>query len=180
MKRKTSASLLALFLSACSSSGTPLTAMPQEVDIPRFMGPWYVIANIPTIFESGAHNALEIYTWNEEEKRIDIDFRFNKDALDGPIKKLPQKGWIYNETTKSEWRVQPLWPFKLAYLILDVAPDYSDTIIGVPSRKYVWIMARTPTISAKRMKELTEKVQSFGYDPAKLQTIPHSPAKKAP
>ncbi len=171
-KQLAAVSLISAFVTACASSGPPLTAMEREVDLPRFMGQWYVIANIPTVFESGAHNAIETYTWNSEEKRIDIDFRFQKDSFTGPTKKIPQKGWIYNEQTKAEWRVQPLWPFKLAYLILDVAPDYSDTIIGVPSRKYVWIMARTPKISDKRYQELVGKVVELGYDRAKLQIVP--------
>ena len=29
------------------------------VDIERFMGDWYVIANIPTFIEKGATNAIE-------------------------------------------------------------------------------------------------------------------------
>ena len=36
------------------------------VDVDRFMGDWYVIANIPTFAEKGAHNAVESY-------RLDAD-----------------------------------------------------------------------------------------------------------
>jgi len=50
-------SLLSL-LSACRSSHAPLTTASQ-VDLPKFMGDWYVIANIPTSIERGAHNAVE-------------------------------------------------------------------------------------------------------------------------
>jgi len=164
-----------LLLTSCSSGGTPLTAMDRSLDLPKFMGRWYVIANIPTYFEKGAHNATETYTWNHEENRIDIDFSFNKDSLDGPVKKIPQTGWVYNETTKAEWRVQPLWPLKLAYLVLDVAPDYSDTIIGVPSRNYVWIMARESSLKPARYKALVKKVKELGYDTSLLQLIPHNP-----
>jgi apolipoprotein D and lipocalin family protein len=32
-----------------------------SVDLERFMGDWYVIANIPTFIEKGAHNAVEGY-----------------------------------------------------------------------------------------------------------------------
>ncbi|HSN72991.1 MAG TPA: lipocalin family protein, partial [Steroidobacteraceae bacterium] len=34
----------------------------EQVDLERFMGRWYVIANIPTFIEKGAHNATETYT----------------------------------------------------------------------------------------------------------------------
>lgn len=164
----------AIFLQGCSSTkkDLPVQNTVPNVDLPRFMGRWYVIANIPTIFEKGAFNAIENYTWNEKKNRIDVDFTFNKDAFDGPLKSMPQKAFIYNQDTKAEWRIQPWWPLKFAYLVVDLAPDYSDTIIGVPSREYVWIMARTPQIYEKRYQELVSKVQSLGYDIAKLQKVP--------
>ena len=49
--------ILAMTLSACSTS-TPLKTVPR-VDLDRFMGDWYVIANIPTFIERDAHNAVE-------------------------------------------------------------------------------------------------------------------------
>jgi apolipoprotein D and lipocalin family protein len=144
----------------------------SKVEISRFMGQWYVIANIPTFLEKNAFNATEKYTWNQDAQRIDIDFRFNKNSFDGPEKKIPQKAFIYNTQTNAEWRVQPFWPLKFAYLIVGLADDYSDTIIGVPDRGHVWIMARTPKISETRYNELVEKVKSFGYDITQLQKVP--------
>ncbi|MDH3935419.1 MAG: lipocalin family protein, partial [Gammaproteobacteria bacterium] len=38
----------------------------EYVDINRFMGDWYVIANIPTFVETGAHNAIESYALNAD------------------------------------------------------------------------------------------------------------------
>jgi apolipoprotein D and lipocalin family protein len=55
------------------------------VDLERFMGDWYVVANIPTFLEKGAHNALEYYTLNSDGT-IAATFRFNKDGFDGPVK----------------------------------------------------------------------------------------------
>ena len=152
----------------------PQPTVPK-VEISKFMGPWYVIASIPTAFEGGAYNAVETYTWNEEKERIDVDFRFNKDSFDGPEKKYPQKAFIYDQESKAEWRVQPFWPLKFAYLIVGLADDYSDTIVGVPDRSHVWIMAREPRITETRYNELVAKVKSLGYDLSKLQKVPQRP-----
>lgn len=171
------ATLSLLTLQGCNSMDKNLPPQPtvERVELPRFMGKWYVIASIPTSFEKGAFNATEIYTWNESKKRIDVDFKFNKDGFDGKVKSIPQTAWVYNEKTNSEWRVRPFWPLSFAYLIVDLASDYSDTIIGVPSRNYVWIMAREPQISDKRYEELVAKVKSLGYDLSKLQRVPQRP-----
>ena len=39
----------------------PPIPVVAHVDLERFMGDWYVIANIPTFVEKGAHNAVESY-----------------------------------------------------------------------------------------------------------------------
>jgi apolipoprotein D and lipocalin family protein len=144
----------------------------EHIELPRFMGRWYVIASIPTRFEKGAFNATETYTWNEKKQQIDIDFRFNQDSATGPEKKIPQRAFIYNEESKAEWRVQPFWPLKFAYLIVGIANDYSDTVIGVPDRGNVWIMARTPKIDETRYAQLVSQIQNLGYDIGELKKVP--------
>lgn len=153
------------------SSTKPLPTV-SYVDIPKFMGDWYVIANIPTFVEKGANNAIESYSWNAQENRIDVDFHYNADSPKGPIKKYPQKAWIYDKKTNAEWRVQPWWPLKFSYLIIDLAPDYSYTVIGVPSRNYVWIMARKPSMDPVLFDSIVAKIKTLGYDTSLIQKVP--------
>ena len=68
--------------------------------------------------------------------------------------------------------MQFLWPFKSAYLITRLDDDYQTTIIGVPSRKYVWIMARTKVIPEARYQELVAEVKRTGHDVSKLRKVP--------
>lgn len=162
--------LLLVFFISCATSEAPLKKV-DTVDTQKFMGRWYVISNIPTFIEKGAHNAIETYTWNDKEKRIDIDFRFNKDAPDGELKVYPQKAWVYSDSG-NEWRVQPFWPLKFAYLIIDLAPDYSWTVIGVPNRNYVWIMARTPSLDKTTYDGIIGRLKNQNYDVEKIQLVP--------
>ena len=50
-----------------------------------------------------------------------------------------------------------LWPFKLPFLIIDLADDDSYTVIGVPNRKYIWIMARQPELSDNDYNNIIKK-----------------------
>lgn len=164
-----------LLTGGCSTmeSKGPLKTV-SFVDIPKFMGTWYVIANIPTFVEKGATNAVESYSWNEKEKRIDVEFRYHKDHPDGELKNYPQKAWIHDTATNAEWRVQPWWPLKFAYLIIDLAPDYSYTVIGVPSRNYVWIMAREKKLPEATLESILNKLKVMEYDISKIQKVPQS------
>ena len=146
----------------------------EHVELPKYMGTWYVIANIPTMFEKDAYNATETYTWNEKEKRIDVMFRFNQGGPEGKVKEYPQKAFVDNKDTQAEWLVQPLWPFKFSYLILDLAPDYSYAIVGVPNRKHVWILGRAPIMDNNVYRGLEFKLAGMGFDVAKLQKVPQT------
>jgi apolipoprotein D and lipocalin family protein len=148
---RVSALLCLAILNGCASTDMPpLEAMNRKVDLERFMGDWYVIGfipvSIPFFREEGAHNGLESYRLTDEGV-IATTYTFRKGGFDGPEKRLTPKGWVHNKATNAEWRMQFLWPFKAAYLIVYLDEDYQRTIIGVPSRKYVWIMSRDPDLS---------------------------------
>lgn len=139
-----------------SSSLPPLKVTNKPVDVMKMMGKWYVIGVKPTYFETGATNAIENYSWNEKQQRIDVDFKFNYKTFDGPVKSIPQKGFLYKKATannpdnveNAEWRVQAFPLIKLPYLILEVDHDnYSYVVVGYPNRAYAWLMARTPAVS---------------------------------
>ena len=167
--------ILTLFLSAAScqpsddSSAQTMKTVPY-VDIERFMGDWYVIANIPTFIEKRSTNAIESYYLNKKGE-IETTFTFYQDDPSGKKKVYTPKGFIYNTQTNAEWRMQFIWPFKSPFLIIDLADDYSYTVIGVPNRKYVWIMAREPQLSDETFSIITQKLAGIGYDISKIQKI---------
>ena len=168
--RVMTAATLMMVLTACSSQ--PPMATVDEVDLPRFMGDWYVIANIPTFLEKGAHNPVESYELNADGT-IATTFTFNAGSFEGEEKVYQPKGFIRNADSNAEWGMQFLWPIKADYRIVYLDEDYQYTVIGRNSRDYVWIMARTPTISQKDYSSLVARVDSLGYDLDDLQKATH-------
>ena len=67
---------LAMLLSGCGATLPPLKTV-DHVDIPRFMGDWYVIACIPTFIEKGAYNAVESYRLDPDGTIADYKFDFD-------------------------------------------------------------------------------------------------------
>ena len=162
-------SLLSL-LTGCRSSHPPLTTEPK-VDVARFMGDWYVIANIPTSVEGGAHNAVESYRL-DADGTIATTFTFRKDAFDGKVKRYCPRGFVLDKTTNAVWGMQFIWPIKSDYRIVHVSADYQRTIIGREKRDNVWIMARTPQLAETDLDELRKRVEREGYDMTKLELVP--------
>ncbi|MCJ7816028.1 MAG: lipocalin family protein [Xanthomonadales bacterium] len=160
----------AVLLSGCQAS-LPALETVDHVDLDRFMGDWYVIANIPTFVEKGAHNAVESYRL-DEDGTIATTFTFRKDAFDGPEKQYHPRGFVRNTESNAEWGMQFIWPFKGDYRIIYLADDYSATIIGRNKRDYVGLMARSPEMSDGAYRAAVEFIERAGYDTSALQRVP--------
>ena len=160
---------LALMLVACTSA--PAIPVAERVELERFMGDWYVIANIPTSPEKGAHNAVESYRL-DADGTIATTFTFRDGAFDGPEKVMHPRGFVRDRTSNAVWGMQFFWPIRAEYLIAHVDADYTETIIARSRRDYVWIMARTPRIPDADYERLRRKVADLGYDTARLERVP--------
>ncbi len=158
-------------LAGCATVRPPPTV--PMVDLPRFMGDWYVIAGRFTPFERGAHNAIENYRL-DEKGRIPTTFTFNKGALDGPRKTFRSLAFVHNAETKAEWRIQFLWPFRFPYLIVFLDEEYQATAVATDDRKYVWIMARSPELAPALEGRLMARLTELGFDTNGFVRVPHA------
>ncbi len=161
---------IALLLAACRQPSAPLATV-QHVDLPRFMGDWYVIANIPTFIETGAHNAIESYRLAGDGS-IATTFTFNADGFDGKRKTYTPRGFVVDRATNALWGMRFIWPIKADYRITYLAADYSQTIVSRQQRDYVWIMARTPAIPDTDYQRLLKLVGEQGYDVKLVRKVP--------
>lgn len=163
--------IIFLTLTACTAMPAKPISTVNYVDLRRFMGDWYVIANIPTFIEREAYNAVESYELNEEG-HIETTFSFNKGGFDGDRKVYEPTGYVKDEASNAVWGMQFIWPFKADYRIVYLNDDYSVTVIGRNKRDYVWIMARQPTIPAGLYTELLAMLETEGYDISQIQKVP--------
>ena len=161
----------ALLATGCSTGRLAEMPTVAEVDLPRFMGPWYVIANIPTVIERDAYNAVERYDLNADGT-IATTFTFRKGGFDGPLKTWRPKGFVVDPRSKALWGMQFIWPIKADYRIVHLDPAYTETIIARQKRDNVWIMARTPTIPDADYQRLVAMVAALGYVPKLVQKVP--------
>jgi apolipoprotein D and lipocalin family protein len=161
----------AIALSAFNANGKNPIPPVANVDLTRFMGDWYVIANIPTFVERKSYDAVETYEMRDDGK-IQTTFRQRKGSFDAPIDTMRPVGTVRAGTNNAVWGMQFIWPIKAEYVIVYLNDDYTQTIIGRSARDYVWIMARTPQISETDYAAHVERLRVLGYDTSKLRRIP--------
>lgn len=172
MNRKIPILLFLLVLSSGCASYPQINSVPH-VDLPRFMGDWYVIANIPTFVEKNAYNAVESYRLNPDGT-IATTFTFRKGGFNGKLKRHTPKGFVRDKQSNAIWGMRFVWPFKGDFRIIYLNDDYTQTVIGRQKRDYVWIMSKQPSIPEADMKRILVLLAREGYDISKIQKVPQS------
>lgn len=164
-----SVSSLLLLLTGCASH--PPMPTVERVDLDRFMGTWYVVANIPTWLERNAYNAVEHYAQNADGS-IATTFQFRDGAFEGPLKTYRPTGFVVDGQSNALWGMQFVWPIKADFRIVDLADDYSQVIIARQARDYVWVMTRHPEFSDDAFAHVRARIADLGYDASALKRVP--------
>jgi apolipoprotein D and lipocalin family protein len=164
--------LVAAAVSSCRSELPPIVPV-APIDLSRFMGSWYVIAAIPTRFETNAYNAVETYRLLPNGT-VDTNFRFRSGSFGGPVKTIHSTGFVRGGTGNAVWGVQVIWPIKAQYIVAYLKDDYSQVIVARDARDYTWIMARTPLIPPADYDALLTRVVNLGYSRAAIRKVPQA------
>ena len=178
--RAIAACCAAVLLGACAGSppnADPRAAVPlalaPSVDLPRFMGRWYVIANIPYFAERGYVGSYVDYSLRADGDIDDI-FSGHKNSFDKPLERKTLKDSVVAGSNNARWKSSPFWPLSFDFLILYVDPQYRYALIGYPDRKWGWVFARQPEIAQADYQALLARLAAQGYDTAQFQRVPQS------
>ncbi len=165
--------VLAGLLVGCTAMKPPLQTV-SHVDLPRYMGDWYVIANIPYFAEKNCYDSIESYALRPDGK-IDNWFQCRKGSFSAPLeRKATAIASVEDKTTNAIWSVKFFKLISVKYLVLDLDPAYQWVMVGHPSRRYGWIMARSKSMDDSLYQRLLSRAAAQGYDPAKFAKVPQS------
>jgi len=164
----------ALALAGCSAMPPKAFPRAEEVDLERLMGSWYVIAHIPPGMTADAYNGVEHYELDEPGV-VSVDYSYREGGFDGESERMQMTGYVLDDTDNAVWAMQPFWPLRLENTISYVGEDYEAVIVARSARDYVWVMARSPSVSDDVYADLVNRVERLGYDPDKLRRMPQQP-----
>ncbi|HET6433988.1 lipocalin family protein [Dyella sp.] len=171
MTRRHSA-LLALLgaavLGGCASH--PPLRHADHVDLGRYMGTWHVISHVPYFAEKGDVASADIYAL-KPDGTIAVTYRYRK-RIDGPDKTWNGKAWLPDPADPAHWKVQLVWPLRSDYVIVDLAADYRSVLVGLPSRKLMWIMARDRQLPEAEYQRLLGVAKAEGFPVDEVRKVP--------
>lgn len=166
------------FISCSSSQNNDLPQLTtvQKVDINKYIGLWYEVAKIPNKFQDQcAYGTTAEYKLKEDGNIIvtnscyDIDGKL--DIAEGLAKVVDK-----NSNAKLEvsfFSILGIRPFWGDYWIIGLDEDYQWAIVGTPSRKYGWVLSRTPSLSDETMGKIFDVLRSQNYDPETFEISTH-------
>jgi apolipoprotein D and lipocalin family protein len=171
--------LVQLGLVSCSSmkSALPPPATAQTVDLNRYTGRWFEIARLPMPFQKAGEAAMAEYGSNPDGTISVHNIAIRPDGSQHDIRGYAK---VLNPPANTKLAVRfstwfgPLIPVPKEgnYWVLHVDDHYQEAIVGTPDRKYLWLLARTATISEQRYAGLVAKAEALGFDVSRLIKAP--------
>ncbi len=153
------------------SPEAPLETVPH-VDLPRYLGKWYEIARYENSFQRDCYGTTATYSLREDGD-IRVVNRCFMGSLEGEVDEAIGRAWVTDAETNAKLKVRFFWPFSGRYWIIDLGDDYEFAVVGEPSRKYLWILARTPHLAPEVYAEILNRLIQSGYDPKRLLVTEH-------
>lgn len=168
--------LLLLLLAALTGCATRPPVVPAPaVDLPRYMGDWFVIANIPYWAEKDCYGSIERYRL-QPDGLIDTTFLANKGGFKGKEIKAKSVARVTDKQTNARWQVLFLGGLiKVPLVILDVTPDYRSAVVVTPDRKLAWIFHRDRVMPARDYEAAVAVLKAGGIDVSRLARVPQVP-----
>ena len=150
-----------MFFSSVQFQKVP--SVVTTVDLKKYQGFWYEIARLPNYFERKLKCTSANYTFRDDG-RITV---LNKGYyLTDPQKSTSARGvaWIPDRNSPAKLKVQFFWPFSGDYWIMELDKEYRYVLVGDPSHKYLWILAREKEMDEQIYNMLLSKAVEKGYD----------------
>jgi apolipoprotein D and lipocalin family protein len=170
--RLTTVLLALLAVTGCTKTTTARLGLPElrtvpRVDLQHYLGTWYDIASFPQRFQLGCTGTTATYTMRSDGD-IAVLNRCRKGSLAGKEDSAQGRARVVDRTSNAKLKVSFFRPFWGAYWIIDLGANYQYAVVGHPSRDYLWILSRTPTMDGSVYEGILGRLREQGYQVARL------------
>lgn len=166
-----------VFAAACASSGCqsdpPLDVAPS-VNLSQLQGKWYEIARLPRTTEVDCHGTTAFYT-QAPDGSLSLVNQCNVGSATGTLQTVAMTATVPDSSVPAKLALN-VGGYTGDYWILEVGSKYEYAVVGHPSRLYLWILSRTPTLDATVMSGILARAEGEHFDTNQLEYTPQPPA----
>lgn len=166
--------MLALGLPLATRASDPPLRVVDSVDLTRYAGRWYEAARLPNKFQHQCTGDIVVHFALRADGRIDVvnQCRTAGNKVES-ARGIARKAADGKSNARLEVRFAPAILSFLSsvwgdYWIIGLGPDYTWAVVGTPSREHLWILSRTPAMSASSYDRAIEIAKGNGFDVTRL------------
>jgi apolipoprotein D and lipocalin family protein len=167
--------LFAVLLAAGAVSAAEPLRTVGSVDLARYAGQWHEVAKYPNRFQQHCvGDTTATYALRDDGKVSVVNrcrTRDGHDEVSGVARPVDGRtDRLQVSFLPAALRWLPIgWG---DYWVIELAPDYRYAVVGEPSRQYLWVLSRTPTLSPEDRRAIEARLPAHGYDAARLVDSP--------
>jgi apolipoprotein D and lipocalin family protein len=169
--------MLAASVVTAGAAEPPLVTV-GDVDAARYAGLWYEVANYPNRFQKVCvRNTTAEYSVRDDGNLRVVNRCATADGTSS-VDGLARRVGAGADKLEVSFLPRALRWLPIGwgdYWVIGLAPDYRYAVVGEPSREYLWILSRTPTLAAEDRRVIDALLREKGYDPARLVATAQDP-----
>ena len=177
---------LAAFITVCSTllvSGC--LGYPQGVEpvksfySQRYQGKWYEIARLDHSFERGLQEVSAEYSPREDGGLKVLNQGFN--TKKGKWEAAEGRAYFVEDKETGYLKVSFFRPFYGSYVIFELDKEnYNYAFVSGSSKDNLWLLSRTPQISAELKQRFESAAKEHGFPTEQLIWVSHGKEKAQP
>lgn len=152
------AGAVAVLAAACT--GAPDGVTPVRFDPDRYLGTWYEIARLDHRFQRGDVAATATYALNSDGTIAVTNRGWRSD---GTERSVTGRARFLGPRDVASLAVRFRWPFEGGYHVIRLDPEYRIALVSGPTRDYLWLLARTPTLPDSEVEEWLAFAADLGF-----------------
>ncbi|MDQ6648143.1 MAG: lipocalin family protein [Pseudomonadota bacterium] len=160
--------LMTALMAAIVPAASTLPNQPVDgLDLQRYAGQWHEIAHLPMFFQRRCVDTITAtYTpLPDGSIRVHNACRTRDgslEAADGVAKKVAGRPAALKVRFAPDWLswLPVVWA---DYWVVELDPDYQWAVVGGPSRKYMWVLSRRPSMDRALFEQIRERARQRRY-----------------
>ncbi len=158
--------VLVALLAGCLGSPQGVVAI-DGFDKQRYLGRWYEVARLDHSFERGLSNVTAEYSLRDDGGIRVVNRGYSVE--ESTWQEAEGRAYFVGDKQQGHLKVSFFGPFYGSYIIFELdRVDYQYAFIAGNSKDYLWLLARTPTISPELREQFVQRIAELGFDPEAL------------
>lgn len=158
--------MILVALSGCLALPQNITPV-DDFELNRYLGTWYEIARLDHSFERGLTHITAEYSPREDGGIKVINKGYS--AADNQWKVAEGKAYFVRNPHQGYLKVSFFGPFYGAYVVFELdKEDYQYAFVTSYDKSYLWLLARTPTVSEELIGRFVQRSSELGFEVNRL------------